>query len=89
MISNHGDLQRMVGWHDIPNHVPVTPENKPEAFAKVEQLVDDCAADVVVLARYMQIIPAILLLCNRVHHFAFICRREDTISICAGPMIQF
>lgn len=64
VISNHGDLRRMVEWHDIPyHHVPVTPENKPDAFAKVEQLVDDCAADVVVLARYMQIIPASL--CER------------------------
>lgn len=64
VISNHGDLRRMVDWHDIPyHHVPVTAENKPEAFARVEQLVDEYAADVVVLARYMQIIPASL--CER------------------------
>ena len=64
VISNHGDLRRMVEWHDIPfHHVPVTPDNKAAAFAEIESLISRCGADVIVLARYMQIIPASL--CER------------------------
>ena len=58
VISNHDDLRRMVEWHDIPyHHVPVTKENKPEAFAQVSELVAQYETDVIVLARYMQILP--------------------------------
>ncbi len=58
VISNHEDLRRMVEWHDIPyHHVPVNKENKQDAFAKVESLVDQYETDLVVLARYMQILP--------------------------------
>ncbi len=37
-------------------HVPVTPESKPEAEARLLQLVDEYDAELVVLARYMQIL---------------------------------
>ncbi len=58
VIANHDDLRRMVEWHEIPYHcVPVTRENKPEAFAETAWLIDNYEADVVVLARYMQILP--------------------------------
>ena len=58
VISNHEDMRQMVEWHGIPYHqVPVTPDNKAEAFAQVETLVNQYAADTVVLARYMQILP--------------------------------
>ena len=41
VISNHNDLRDMVEWHNIPYyHVPVTAENKPSAFAEVEEIVD-------------------------------------------------
>lgn len=59
VISNHDDLKRMVEWHDIPYHyVPVDPKNKAEAFADVNRLVERYQTDLVVLARYMQILPA-------------------------------
>jgi formyltetrahydrofolate deformylase len=59
VISNHGDLQRMVEWHDIPyHHVAVDPKNKAPAFAEVNRLVENYQTDLVVLARYMQILPA-------------------------------
>lgn len=59
VISNHDDLRRMVEWHDIPyHHVPVDPSNKQEAFEQVSALVDQYETDLVVLARYMQILPA-------------------------------
>jgi formyltetrahydrofolate deformylase len=59
VISNHDDLRRMVEWHDIPyHHVSVDPENKQAAFDQVSGLVDEYQTDLVVLARYMQILPA-------------------------------
>ncbi len=58
VISNHEDLRSMVEWHGIPyHHVPVDPRDKEPAFAEVSRLVREYAADTVVLARYMQILP--------------------------------
>ena len=58
VISNHDDLRRMVEWHEIPyHHVPVSKENKADAFAHIDELFQKYEADVVVLARYMQILP--------------------------------
>lgn len=58
VISNHENLRSMVEWHGIPfHHVPVHPEDKPAAFAQIEDILDRHGADSVVLARYMQIIP--------------------------------
>jgi formyltetrahydrofolate deformylase len=61
VISNHENLRSMVEWHEIPFHyvpVPKDPEGKAKAFAKVSALVNEQRIDTVVLARYMQIIPA-------------------------------
>ena len=61
VISNHEDLRSMVEWHGIPYfHVPVTKDNKADAFEQVNQLVEKFEADGVVLARYMQILPPTL-----------------------------
>jgi formyltetrahydrofolate deformylase len=58
VISNHDDLRSMVEWHGIPYyHVPVNAQDKQPAFAEVSRLVAEHGADVVVLARYMQILP--------------------------------
>jgi formyltetrahydrofolate deformylase len=55
VISNHADLQRDVERFNVPFHVvPVTKDNKAEAEAKIQGLIADC--DLVVLARYMQIL---------------------------------
>ncbi|MDD5298285.1 MAG: formyltetrahydrofolate deformylase [Rhodocyclaceae bacterium] len=57
VISNHNDLRGVVEWHDIPfHHVPVTAEKKAEAYEEVLRLFEDARADVMVLARYMQIL---------------------------------
>jgi formyltetrahydrofolate deformylase len=67
VISNHDDLRSMVEWHGIPfHHVPVAPDNKAPAFAEVNRLIEEQAADVIVLARYMQILPPEL--CQRYAH---------------------
>ncbi|GGI98018.1 formyltetrahydrofolate deformylase [Halopseudomonas pertucinogena] len=61
VISNHEDLRSMVEWHGIPfHHVPVDPQNKAPAFDEVTRLVQEQNADCIVLARYMQILPASL-----------------------------
>ena len=59
VISNHETFRGLCEWHGIPfHHVPVRPENKPEAYAKITSLFEEVQGDVMVLARYMQIIPA-------------------------------
>lgn len=58
VVANHDDLRDMVEWFKVPfHHVPVTPDTKPQAFADSEALVAKYDADVIVLARYMQILP--------------------------------
>jgi formyltetrahydrofolate deformylase len=58
VISNHERLRRQVECCDIPyHHIPVTPQNKPQAFAEMQALIDREAVDTLVLARYMQILP--------------------------------
>ncbi|SDG27027.1 formyltetrahydrofolate deformylase [Klenkia brasiliensis] len=55
VVSNHPDLEPVAAAHGIPfHHVPVTPGTKAEAEARALELVGDC--DLVVLARYMQIV---------------------------------
>lgn len=57
VISNHETFRGLVEWHGIPfHHVPVTPENKTEAYQKVMDLYEAAQGDVMVLARYMQIL---------------------------------
>ena len=59
VISNHDDLRSMVEWHGIPFfHVPVDKENKQEHFDRVNNIIAEHKADSIVLARYMQILPA-------------------------------
>jgi formyltetrahydrofolate deformylase len=57
VVSNHGDLEPVARAAGIPfHHVPVTPETKAEAEARALELMGD--VDLVVLARYMQIVSA-------------------------------
>ncbi|MFC0282294.1 formyltetrahydrofolate deformylase [Camelimonas abortus] len=57
VISNHLDYQKLVVNHDIPYHyIPVTPQNKPEAEARIMEIVRASGAELIVLARYMQIL---------------------------------
>ena len=56
VISNHEDLRGAVEGFGIPyHHVPVTPDTKEEAETEMLNLLDG-QADLVILARYMQII---------------------------------
>jgi formyltetrahydrofolate deformylase len=57
VVSNHEDLQHQVAKFNVPFHVvPVTSASKAEAEAKIQGLIADC--DLVVLARYMQVLSA-------------------------------
>ncbi|WP_371154815.1 formyltetrahydrofolate deformylase [Jannaschia sp. 2305UL9-9] len=57
VISNHMDYQKVVVNNDIPFHcIKVTPENKPDAEARIMAVVEEAGADLIVLARYMQIL---------------------------------
>ena len=64
VVSNHFDCQELVARHGIPFvHLPVTAATKPKAERRLLDLVDEHTIDVVVLARYMQILSADL--CSR------------------------
>ncbi|MCF6743771.1 formyltetrahydrofolate deformylase [Blastococcus sp. KM273128] len=55
VVSNHPDLEPVAAAAGIPfHHVPVTPATKAEAEARALEIVGD--VDLVVLARYMQIV---------------------------------
>ena len=57
IVSNHPDLEHLAGWHEVPFHyLPVTPETKDDQEARVWELVQKLDIDLVVLARYMQIL---------------------------------
>lgn len=58
VISNHEIFRKFVEWHDIPfYYIPVTPETKAVAFDKTLHMFEQVQGDVMVLARYMQILP--------------------------------
>ncbi len=57
VVSNHFDYQKVVVNHDIPfHHIPVTKANKPQAEARIMDVVEQTATELIVLARYMQIL---------------------------------
>ncbi len=57
VISNHDTFKGFVEWHGIPfHHVPVTADNKTQAYAEVQRLFEESRGDTMVLARYMQIL---------------------------------
>jgi hypothetical protein len=46
-----------VDWHGIPFfHIPVTAATKPQAEARLLEIVDELDVELVVLARYMQVL---------------------------------
>ena len=56
-VSNHPDLEEAAASFGVPfHHIPVDRETKPEQEAAVAELLDNEGIDVVVLARYMQIL---------------------------------
>ncbi|WP_127555863.1 formyltetrahydrofolate deformylase [Saccharospirillum alexandrii] len=59
IISNHPDLESLAQWHKIPYyHLPITPETKPEQEAQIWELIQQYQCELVVLARYMQVLSS-------------------------------
>ncbi|QES48833.1 formyltetrahydrofolate deformylase [Streptomyces venezuelae] len=57
VVSNHTDFAELVGTYDIPfHHIPVTRDTKAEAEAQLLELVRAENVELVVLARYMQVL---------------------------------
>ena len=57
ILSNHSDAGRHAGFYGIPFHeIPVAPENKAEAERRQLELLHRHGIELVVLARYMQIL---------------------------------
>ncbi|MCC5963963.1 MAG: formyltetrahydrofolate deformylase [Rhodobacteraceae bacterium] len=57
VISNHMEYQKLVVNHDIPFHyIRVTRDNKPQAEAQIMDVVEATGAELIVLARYMQVL---------------------------------
>ncbi|MFB9147324.1 formyltetrahydrofolate deformylase [Halomonas alkalicola] len=59
IVSNHPDLASLAEWHGIAyHHFPITPESKAEQEAKVWVVVEETGAELVILARYMQVLSS-------------------------------
>jgi formyltetrahydrofolate deformylase len=74
IVSNHTALEPMAARHGIPfHHLPITPDTKEAQENALRMLVNDLRAELVVLARYMQILSDKLSnelrgRCINIHH---------------------
>ena len=74
VVSNHEDMRAFVEWNGLPyHHMPVTPNNKPAQEAALLALADQLGVELIVLARYMQILSpemcdALAGRCINIHH---------------------
>jgi formyltetrahydrofolate deformylase len=59
IISNHPDAKHWAAFYDVPFvHVPVEPDHKAEAEGQQLALLEQHRVDLIVLARYMQVLSA-------------------------------
>ena len=74
VFANHEDMRSIVEWHGIPYHfLPLTPGGKDAQEAQWMKIVKDSGVDLVVLARYMQVLSpttasALAGRCINIHH---------------------
>jgi formyltetrahydrofolate deformylase len=74
IVSNHADFEGLAAWHGIPfHHLPVTPQTRVRQEAQLLEIVERERIDLVVLARYMQVLsPGLCELlggrCINIHH---------------------
>lgn len=74
IVSNHEDQRALAEWYGLPfHHFPIEPGNKPEQEKRVLDLFRETGSELLVLARYMQILSprACELLAGRainIHH---------------------
>lgn len=57
IVSNHEDQRELADWYKLPyHHLPIEPGKKTQQEAKILSLFDDTDSELLVLARYMQIL---------------------------------
>ncbi len=57
VVSNHPDLEKLARWYGKPYYfLPVSKDTKTEQEDAISELVEEHSADILVLARYMQIL---------------------------------
>ncbi|MER6109044.1 formyltetrahydrofolate deformylase [Streptomyces hirsutus] len=57
VVSNHTDFAELVASYNVPfHHIPVTKDTKAQAEAKLLEIVREEGVELVVLARYMQVL---------------------------------
>ena len=57
IISNHRDFYQLAASYNVPfHHIPVTKDNKAQAEARQYEIIQQEGAELVVLARYMQVL---------------------------------
>ncbi|MFD7510819.1 formyltetrahydrofolate deformylase [Streptomyces sp. NPDC059853] len=57
VVSNHTDFAELAASYGVPfHHIPVTADTKAEAEARLLRIVEEEGVELVVLARYMQVI---------------------------------
>ena len=57
IVSNHSDAKPLADAAGIPyHHIPVSKDTKPEAEAALYALIEETGTDLMVLARYMQVL---------------------------------
>ena len=74
IVSNHPDQKPLAEFYGLDyHHIPITPETKREQEAQILDIVESSSAELVVLARYMQILTpemcaALAGRCINIHH---------------------
>ena len=74
VVSNHETLRGLAEWHGLPfHHLPVDMGNRAAQEAALVELFETSGADLLVLARYMQVLSADLVerlagRCINIHH---------------------
>jgi formyltetrahydrofolate deformylase len=57
IVSNHREFYQLAASYNVPfHHIPVTAATKPQAEAKQYEIIEAEGAELVVLARYMQVL---------------------------------
>jgi formyltetrahydrofolate deformylase len=69
LISNHADVQRWADFYGVPLHViPVSKDNKSQAESRQLELLRPHGIDLIVLARYMQVLSSDFIRQYPPHH---------------------
>jgi len=57
IVSNHDDQRSLAEWYQLPYfHYPIEPGKKPQQEARILDLFEETESELLVLARYMQIL---------------------------------